>query len=370
MKQYSKQGTIIVIVICLFFPWYNLFAGTDTPQEKYQFTEKFKVGVEEASETKDQPYQFSLINSIECDKNGNFYVLDSKDKCVKKFAPNGTFMELLIQSGKGPKEASTPSNLSINQYTDHIFVLQDHGLTMKEFDMKGNGIKYFVLPKQFYGNFYFVNKDEFVYTNMTPYKDEFNNFIKLNVPQKKIVQEFALIEMNSDLNYKQRFAISGNSTLWTSRGHEMKLLAFDLKSGKQIQEIPIPGTFKKNIVVESVTANGMQMITPILYNLAQPFIINDQLFALVIIQEFQTKDGKIDSFPITFERIIYQVNGSNFQKMGVLKDSENIFLGTVHKNRLILFSNEPYGHFRVFEFNKIGSSHIKNIVTVQPIGNR
>ncbi len=356
MKQCSKQGIILVIAICLFFSWKTLFAGTVTPQEKYQFTEKFKVGVDEAIETKDQPYQFSYISSIDCDKNGNIYVLDSQESHVRKFTPHGEFIVQFFQRGQGPSDLVNPCNICINQYSDHMFILQDYGLSMKEFMLNGGYVKYNVLPKQFFGDFYFMNKDEFLFVNTVPKKEKFNNFMRLNVSQKKIVQEFAPTEMSYVFNQIQRFAITSNSILWTARGNEMKLFAYDLKTGKKVQEIQIPGNFKKNTTSEAAGMGDSQVTYVIYYNVAQPFIINDQLLILIVIQDFQKKNGRIDRFPIKTERIIYQVNGSNFQKLGVVNDSEDAYLGTVHKNRLILFSNEPYGHFRVFEFNKIGSN--------------
>jgi hypothetical protein len=352
MKPCPKQGILIVISICLCFLWDIHLSGDHTPIEKYQFTELFCVGVEEAAGLKDQPYQFTTIINIDCDKKGDIYVLDYRDKCVKKFSQDGKFIEQFFQQGQGPKEIANPFSMSINKYTDHIFILQDYGLSIKEFDLRGEYVKRYVLSKQFFGDFHFVSKDEFIYRNAVPYKDKFNNFMRLNVSQNKIVQEFAYMEMDSHLNYMQRFTIDSNSILWASRGDEMKLFGYDINTGKKVHEIQIPGSFKKNILLQSAGDGDSQITNPILYNFAQPFVINDQLFAMVIIQQYEKKNGEIDKFPITSERIIYQVNGSHFEKLGIVNNGEDIYVGTVYKNRLILFSNEPYGHFRVFEFKK------------------
>jgi len=89
-----------------------------------------------------------------------------------------------------------------------------------------------------------------------------------------------------------------------------------------------------------------------LYNVAQPFVIDNQLFTLVVLQDYREKNGKIDRFPIYWKRIIYQVNGSRFIKLGELEKSEDMYIGTVSKNRLILYSNEPFGCVSVVDFKK------------------
>ncbi len=321
---------------------------------KYRFTELFTIGTKESDseEKTDDPYLFYMITSIDCDKDQNIYVLDYQAINVKKFDHCGKYITTYFSAGKGPQELANPYEVSINQYTGHMFILQDFGLTMKEFDQEVKELRYFKLPQQFFGYFFFLNAEEFVYLNAVPYSKQFHNFKIANVVQKKILKEFAPVEMDSDINYKQIFSVSENLVLWTSRGNDMTLLAFDLKTGNQIEEIRIPGNFKKNKMMTTPGSGDQTMYIPILYNVAQPFVIDKQLFVLVIIQEYEEKDGKINHFPVKWKRILYQVNGANFVNLGELKDCEDLFYGNVSKNRLFLYSNEPYGRIRVFEFNK------------------
>jgi len=61
-----------------------------------------RIGVQEAKNKDEEPYQFAGIRSIDCDTAGNLYILDYKDVCVKVFDQSGRFMRRLSKSGEGP----------------------------------------------------------------------------------------------------------------------------------------------------------------------------------------------------------------------------------------------------------------------------
>jgi hypothetical protein len=186
--------------------------------KKYRFSELFSVGIEEAKNEKEELYQFFIIANIDCDDTGNIYVLDYQARHVKKYDRDGIFIKKYFQQGKGPNEVANPFSISINTYTDHIFILQDFGYSLKEFDLEGNYIKYYLVPKQFFGSFYFLNKEEFVFMNSVPKVEPFSNFLIGNITQRKIVKEFAYTKINHVLNFRQKFAVSKDGHLWTCTG--------------------------------------------------------------------------------------------------------------------------------------------------------
>lgn len=353
---YTNLRACLMVVLLLLFPWLSGLSAEGTPVKKYRFTELLTIGVGEAGEEKEEPYQFYNIIGIDCDKEGNIYVLDYNAVNVKKFDRSGNFIRQYFRKGKGPDEISNAFSIVINKYTDHMFILQDFGFTLKEFDLDGNYIAYHILPRQFFSVIYFLEKERCIYMNSVPKKDKYHNFHVLNIAQKKIVKEFALIQIPHVLNFKQYFTIAGDSVLWTSLGNEMKLLAFDLKTGKKVQEIQIPGEYRENKILETVIREDSRMVTPILYNVAQPFVIDDQLFTMVIIQDYRKKNGKIQKFPVSWKRIIYRVDGSRFVRLGILDDSEDMYVATVSKNRLILFANDPYSRIKILEFSSTDDS--------------
>jgi hypothetical protein len=345
-----KMSRKILYVLCLFVMWLPLsLLNAEKPTvHRYSFTDLFTVGVYEPKNEKEEPYQFFTIASISCDTNGNIFVFDYQAQQVKRFDPNGVFVRKYFSKGAGPKQISNAFDISINNYSGHIFVLQDYGYVLKEFDSDGNDIKRYLLPRQFYSSFQFLNNNEFLCINTVPKMDQFNNFLIIDVSQKKVVKEFASTDMAA-MNDRQNFAIQGGKRLWTCMGNEMKLKAYDMETGNKVEEISIPGNFKEN--TKLVTMSGEFKYTmPIIYNTAQPFIIDDQLFVLLIFNDYKNKDGKPEKYPFNCQRIIYQVIGNRFEKLGSLKEGEEFHYATVYKNRLILYANDPYGRFKVLEF--------------------
>ena len=70
-----------------------------------------------------------------CDGEGNVYVLDYKDVCVKVFDQSGRFLRKMFRKGRGPEEIEVPYQAVINKYSNHLFVLDMHGYELKEFDL-------------------------------------------------------------------------------------------------------------------------------------------------------------------------------------------------------------------------------------------
>lgn len=348
MKKMKVEDCIMFFLLfCVIISALN--AG-EAIVKNYRFSKLFSIGIEEAKNEKEEPYQFYIIANIDCDDPGNIYVFDYQARHVKKFDRNGIYIKKYFKQGKGPNEVANPFSISINPYTDHIFILQEFGYSLKEFDIEGNYIKNYLLPKQFFGPFHFLNKEEFVFMNSVPKMESFNNFLIANITQRKIVKEFAYTKINHVLNFRQKFAVSKDGQLWTCPGNEMKLMSFDLDTGKKIEEIKIPGSYKENKVSNTTGSGNMKMVVPLIYNTAQPFFIDNQLFTLLIINEYREVNGKPERFPGKCKRFIYQVNGSHFEKIAGLKDGAEMYYETVYKNRLILSANEPYAHFKVFEF--------------------
>jgi hypothetical protein len=86
-----------------------------------KFSVVARIGVQEAKNKDEEPYQFAGIRSIDCDTAGNLYVLDYRDVCVKVFDQSGRFMRRLSKSGEGPEELSNPYRLIISSSGYDLF---------------------------------------------------------------------------------------------------------------------------------------------------------------------------------------------------------------------------------------------------------
>jgi hypothetical protein len=310
------------------------------------------IGIDEPANDEQTPYQFYNINSIDCDKNGNIYVLDEKAVHIKVFDKQGKFLKKLFRKGKGPKEIVNIARFAINPHTNNLNVLQEYGYTIKEFDTSGNFIKLHRPPEQFFNFFQFIDENRLILTTFGKLGrlGSKNNFKVLNLKSSKIEQAFAPTNTESAFMNYQRFTLLGNQ-LWTSPSNEMVLLAYDLKSFKETNRIPIPGKYKKNII-KTITRFGMKGLHPIYFNVASPFLLNNQIYLLVTIQTYDVQDNNSKEFPITSQLSLYRLNGKRIQKVTELDNCSQMRLGTVFDNRLVLYANEPYPRIVVLEINE------------------
>jgi hypothetical protein len=313
-----------------------------------EIKELFTIGVDGENVADDDPYLFYDINKVECDSKGNLYVFDFKAHSVKVFDKDGKFHEKFFRSGSGPDEISNAYGMSINKFTDHIYILQDYGYTLKEFDKHGKFVKLHQNPQQFFSTLEFTHKDKCIYRAFNnDNKPSWYLFKVLNVETDKIEREFAKTTEEETHSQKQRFVLF-NGLLWAAPGDKMKLRAYDLKNGNKVKDIDIPGNYKKNIY-KIKKIQGGEMRRPIFFNVAQPFTISDRLFLLVVLQEYKPENESVEDFPFKSTHFLYLLEGDTLKKLGAIKEYDFMFLDTVWKNRFILQADDPYPRVTVFE---------------------
>lgn len=294
-----------------------------------------EIGVETAKTTEEEPYQFAVIYSIDCDNEGNIYVLDGKEDCLKVFDKNGKFLKKLFREGRGPQEIINAYKIVINKFTGNLFVLQEHGFQLKKFDPLGKYIELYTLPEQIRYYFDFIDKKRILYiSGGRPRENIYNNFKIINIETRKIEKEFASVKRKSIMNAQMRFIVT-NGTLWTCPGDEMKLVAFDLNSEKEIKSIEIKEKYKKHKVLR-----GPNWISALVFNHAMPIIIDKKMYVLV---------NKIEHFneskysPKSCNFLLYSFrNGSLIRLKKIFETKEDTaILGTIWKNRLIFYKHNP-----------------------------
>ena len=294
------------------------------------------------------PYQFSSIYSVGCDTEGNIYILDGIENCIKVFDKEGNFKKTLLTKGKGPKEIINAYKIMINPFTENIFVLQEHGYQLKEFNPSGEHIKLYALPEQFFYYSDFIDKHRLLFvTRGRTNENTYNNFKILDLRTLKIEQEFVPTNRESMANGTMRFFIK-NETLWTCPGDEMKLVAYDLNNGEKIKNIKIDEKYKKIKLLK-----GQNWIRAVPYNYGQPLMINNQIYVLVAQIEYFDEDSlEAVHTPKSQQFFLYSLENDDLIKQKELteiSDKELTFLGCVWKNRLFLYRQEPFPMVRILE---------------------
>lgn len=77
--------------------------------EEIKFIKKYDLGSEEK---KDE--MFFKIKDIKIDRDGNIFILDTGDNCIKKFSKDKKFLKKVGRKGQGPGEMNSPANIDID----------------------------------------------------------------------------------------------------------------------------------------------------------------------------------------------------------------------------------------------------------------
>ena len=68
----------------------------------------------------DDNYIFSYIKDANIDKNGNYYIVDIRGDCIKKYDTQGNILTTIGRRGQGPGEFNSPSHLSFDNRNNLI----------------------------------------------------------------------------------------------------------------------------------------------------------------------------------------------------------------------------------------------------------
>jgi hypothetical protein len=289
----------------------------------------------------DDPYLFSTIRYATCDLEGNVYVLDNKDICVKVFDQSGKFLRKMFREGRGPEEIEAPYLIRMNKYLNHLFVLDMHGYELKEFDLSGKYVNVFHLPQQIMGIFFdFLDKDRLIFINTQT--DE--RIRVLNLRSMEFEKGLAKVDPVPNIVYgHQRFVIK-DGTVWTCHNDETVLTGYDFDSGKEVARIPIPEKYEKYVI-----DRGDIWWAARLRQFAQPIILNDSLYVLFTRWGWTSdKPAKEKSRDLS----LYRLNGKKLEKVTDLPEGSFMFLGDTWKNRLILYGNDPYPQVKILEITE------------------
>lgn len=117
---------------------HNIKPVSDKPTVSLAFVRK--IG---ELESKDPDFQFVRPMSVAEDDQGNIYVLDDKDNCVKKFGADGAFVRRIGRKGQGPGEFEypmtigfgAPGRLVVSSMSSDFYVFNNNGEYVEHFHL-------------------------------------------------------------------------------------------------------------------------------------------------------------------------------------------------------------------------------------------
>jgi len=134
------RSLILVLVLCSVA---DLF-----PQENKDwsitFEPKLQIGIEDIDfeHSIDTNYVFGKINDIIVDKNGNIFVADLGEYCVKKFDTAGNFVLRFGRKGQGPGEFLSLSDLALSK-SNRLYVCDTQNKRISIFSLDGEFLRSF-----------------------------------------------------------------------------------------------------------------------------------------------------------------------------------------------------------------------------------
>ncbi|HQH61864.1 MAG TPA: 6-bladed beta-propeller [Candidatus Saccharicenans sp.] len=341
MKDIKRFRVFIILVSAFCLAIFTLFSWVAGQTKKVNVRVVAQIGHSGDNSSADDPYLFSQIWSATCDTEGNVYVLDYKDVCVKAFDQSGKFLRKMFREGRGPEEIEAPYLAVINKYSNHLFVLNMYGTELKEFDLSGKYINVFHLPHQIGIFFDFIDQDRLIFINTRT--DE--RIRVLNLHSMEFEKGLAKTEPVPSVVYgNQRFVIK-DGILWTCHNDETVLTGYDFDSGKEVERIPIPEKYEKYVIDKGENVQGAWWVARI-RQFAQPIILNDTLYVLF------TRWGWTSDKPAkekSRDLFLYRLNGKRLEKVTDLPEGSFMFLGDTWKNRLILYGSDPYPQVKILE---------------------
>jgi hypothetical protein len=295
------------------------------------------IGVPEAKKDEDKPYMFSSIISADFDAEGNTYVLDWKEGCVKVFDRSGRFRNRFLSPGQGPGEAQKPFRLRVSPDGNRVFILHLNGFQIKEFNASGNFVSTHSLPKQMLDYFDFLDGDRLLFVDRIPYGQKISANLKVfAVREQNFVKELALTSTDFFTGF-QRFVVR-NGMIWTCPGDLMELHGYDLESGarKKIYTLPEKYIPSQNILW------GENIQKTRVWNYAQPFECAGILYIIVTRQQFSREPRDMMDAPLRREITLYRLDGDRLVKEPDFPTFD--FYPEFHsaRNSRILISSSPY----------------------------
>lgn len=155
-------------------------------------------------EPEDENYMFNQPISAAEDEEGNIFILDAEDYCVKKFSSEGKYISRFGRQGQGPGEFQYP--MMINCRGRRLLVTSMPSV-FRLFDLNGQYIDLFRVPQYQGIGMKLMNSNHAVAYSMSPRAENTNQnkILKIYDLQGKVLNEFG-----------EPFLVNNTFSSWTA----------------------------------------------------------------------------------------------------------------------------------------------------------
>ena len=163
---------------------HNLKPKFDTPTAELEFIQQ--IG---ELEPEDENYMFNQPLSAAEDEDGNIFILDAEDYCVKKFSSDGRYITRFGRQGQGPGEFQYPMTIDCRGQRLLVTSMPE---VFHLFDLNGQYIERFTVPRYQGFDMKLMNSDSAVAYSMSPRGENTNQnkILRIYDLQGKVLHEF------------------------------------------------------------------------------------------------------------------------------------------------------------------------------------
>ncbi len=152
----------------------------------------------------DDDYIFANIHDVAITPNGNLYICDWGDQCIKVYDKNGVFIRKFGREGEGPGEFRCNHRIEINKENQLYVMDVIYNRRISVFDTTGNFINSFQLPSSHMNEMKLKSTGEIIVLNMSSPLNDFSSYIfhfdeKGNVLKSYSPRNFLLQHKYGDL---------------------------------------------------------------------------------------------------------------------------------------------------------------------------
>jgi hypothetical protein len=312
-------------------------------------------------EPEDENYMFNFPISAAEDEDGNVFILDLKESCIKKFDDKGKYLTRFGRPGQGPGELDNPGTIDCRQGK---LLITSMASQFHLFDLEGKYIDSFRLPRYQGFGLTLMNADSVVGYAMGPsgentkenkvlniYDTDGNVLNKFGEPflletaRSSWVANFVRIAVDKEDNIFVNFISQNRIEKYSNTGNLLikidRTLPFDLEYKYE----------KKTMEVRGKVIEYMDEVFP---NVSRGIGLDSSghIWVLVLKKEFP-RDMNPEDFVYTeyFDFEVYSNDGILLTKVPVPGGMERFDNWSMYNDRLYFV--DPYGQACVYVYKTV-----------------
>ncbi len=335
---------------------HNLKPKYDTPTAELEFFRQ--IG---ELEPEDENYMFSFPIGAAEDEEGNIFILDEREYCVKKFTSDGKYVSRFGRQGQGPGEFEYPQTIDCR---GQRLLVTSMSAVFHLFDLNGQYIERFRVPRYQGFGMKLMNSDSVVAYSMSPRGENTNQnkILRIYDLQGKVLQEFGepFLVDNTSSSWVANFlgiAVDSQDDIFISFVHQNRIEKYS-GNGKLLmkvdRELPYELEYKYEKAEMEIRGRIQEYLKEDFPYISRGIRVDSkgQIWVIVYKKQFpknvQGRDFIIQEY---FEFEVYSGDGILLTRVPFPEKIEKFDNWAMHKDKVYFV--DPYGQACVYVYKVV-----------------